>query len=97
VIDHRILLTVEDNDRDSELVPVALDPLNRHKERFRHFDTEEGDHESIFEDIVHELVIFGESSGIDHRVDDEVFQFVSNLLHNEQLHGRYVAVLWHAQ
>lgn len=97
VIHNGILLPVEDNGGRSEAVPVLLHPLNRHEERLGHLDTQEGNHEPILEDVVHELVVLGERSGVDHGVYDEILQFVSDLLDDEQLHEGDIPIFGHAE
>lgn len=78
---------MEDNDGDFKLIPVALHPLDGDEEGFGHFDAEEGDHEPILEDVVHELVVFGESGGVYHRIDNQILQLISYLLDNKKLHS----------
>lgn len=97
VIHHRIFLAVEDNHRCSEPIPVLLHPLDRHEQRLRHLHTQEGNHEPILEDVMHELVVLGERGGVDHRVYDEIFELVSDLLHDKELHEGDVSVFGHAQ
>lgn len=83
IIHHRILLAMEDNHRCSEPIPMLLDPLNRHEQRLGHLHTQERNHEPILEDVMHELVVLGKRGGIDHGVDDEIFELISDLLHDE--------------
>lgn len=88
---------MEDNHRRSPLIPMLLHPLDRHEQRLGHLHTQKRYHEPILKDVMHELVVLGERGGVDHGVDDEIFQLISDLLHDEQLHEGDVSIFGHAE
>jgi hypothetical protein len=92
VADDRVLLPVEDDDGQVEGVDVLLDPVERVEEGLGHLGREEGDHQPVLEDVVHVLVVLGQRSGVYHGIDNQVFEVVPQLLHEQQLALREVPV-----
>ena len=59
VLNHSILLSMEDDNRQTKLTGLLLNPFYRNQQRFGHFYAQKRYHESILEDSMQIIILFG--------------------------------------